>query len=125
MTTTSSRMLDAALEYAAMNWSVIPLHTPTAENTCSCRDKDRCQNVGKHPRTQNGLKDATTDPETIARWWTQWPKANIGIECGRSSIVVLDVDVRHGGDEAWEDLVTIHGADWRCRSRRTPQAYPR
>jgi hypothetical protein len=40
-----------------------------------------------------GFKDATTDPELIAEWWTRWPNANIGMATGRlSGIYVVDLD---------------------------------
>src|SRR5262245_32630479 len=55
---------DAALWYAvAFGWSVVPLHGVDAPG-CTC-GKENCASPGKHPRTKNGLKDATTDPKTI------------------------------------------------------------
>jgi putative DNA primase/helicase len=100
--------LDYAIQYAAKNWKVIPLHTPDAKGVCSCHRKD-CSSVGKHPRTMNGLKDATTDEEKIRYWWEIWPDANIGIVTGaESGIIVLDVDPRHGGDKSLAELQSEH-----------------
>src|SRR5262245_19457117 len=94
---TSTPLLTAALEYAARGWPVFPLHTPTASG-CSCRRRD-CDRIGKHPRTQHGLKDASTDPATIQRWWRMWSTANIGLVTGAvSGLVVLDEDTQKGGD---------------------------
>jgi hypothetical protein len=45
-----------------------------------------------------GYKDATTDPATIRRWWTRNPRANIGLACGASSLVVIDLDVKGDRD---------------------------
>jgi len=88
----SGDLLSAALDYASRGWHVLPLHTPTAAGRCSCADPD-CGSVGKHPRTPHGLKDATTDPATIAAWWQQWPAANVGILTGEpSGFFVLDID---------------------------------
>jgi len=102
------RPVDAALALAGLQWQVFPLHTPR-EGACSCRD-DGCKSIGKHPRTINGLKDATTSTETIARWWGMWPDANIGLRTGRESgIVAIDVDPRHGGDDALHRLEREHG----------------
>lgn len=61
---------------------MLPLHTPAGDGSCSCRKPD-CGSPGKHPRTAGGLKDASTDPEAIRRWWRMWPDANIGIVTGR------------------------------------------
>ena len=53
---------------------------------------------GKLPRTEHGFHDASTDTDTVISWWQRWPDANIGIATGaRSGLVVLDVDVQHGG----------------------------
>ena len=98
-----------ALEYAKRGWKVIPLHTPDAQGKCSCRKAD-CGSVGKHPRTMNGLKDATTDENKIRGWWDMWPDANIGIATGAASnLVVLDVDPRHDGDKTLAVLEDDYG----------------
>lgn len=92
-------MMEHALKYAAAGFPVFPLWEPTAVGVCSCShgaadvlpsgDK---HSKGKHPRTAHGLADATTDPEQIRKWWTQWPKANIGIRTGDDGIGVVDLD---------------------------------
>lgn len=93
-------MVNYALEYATRGWHVIPLHTPDGDENCSCHT-DCGKSNGKHPRTMKGLKDATTDEETIRRWWSMWPDANIGIRTGaESDITVLDVDPRNGGNKS-------------------------
>lgn len=101
---------EAALALAARGLAVFPLHTPKPDGACDCRRA--CDNVGKHPRTKNGWKDATTDSAQVEKWWTTWRNANIGIACGPSGLVVLDVDPRHGGDESLADLRGVHGEDW-------------
>lgn len=57
--------------------------------------------VGAHkrPLIERGLTDATTDAETLRRWWTRWPNANVAIRTGApSGLVVLDVDGQEGAD---------------------------
>ena len=80
-----TQLLQAALSYAAVGMPVLPLHNPTAADTCSCRRA--CESIGKHPRLQHGLRDASTDPEQLRRWWSMWPQANVGLVTG----VVMDV----------------------------------
>lgn len=88
----SSGLLSAALSYAERGWRVCPLYEPLADGKCSCGRLD-CGSPGKHPRTRNGLKEATTDAARIQTWWTEWPDANVAIATGRDSgLVVLDVD---------------------------------
>lgn len=100
----------AALRYAACGWRVFPLHTPTSAGRCSC-GKAECKDVGKHPRTEHGLLDATTDEATIRHWWARWPNANLGIATGAASrLAVLDVDPENGGDDALAELERAHGS---------------
>lgn len=87
-------MLDAALSYATIGWSVFPLFE-IAGGVCSCSQGDGCSNPGKHPRTRNGLKDATTDAAQIRTWWSRSPNANIGIATGAcSNLIVIDLDIK-------------------------------
>ena len=84
-------MLHHALQYQAIGWHIIPVHTIRG-GWCSCR-RSECEHPGKHPLTRNGLTDASNDPAQIVEWWTQWPDANIGVVTGAlSGIVVADVD---------------------------------
>lgn len=85
-------LVEWALHYATVErWAVIPLHSIGADGICSCRT--HCPSPGKHPRTPNGVLDATTDPDIVRAWWTQWPDANIGVATGEiSGLIVLDVD---------------------------------
>lgn len=60
---------------------------------------------GKVPYTRHGFKNFTTDPSLIFKWWSDWPKANIGARPWTWA-VVLDIDVRSRGISTWEDLNT-------------------
>jgi len=100
----TNHLLEAALSYVEKGWKIIPIHTPV-KNGCSC-GRHSCSSIGKHPRTKNGLKDATNEKNTINQWWKKWPTANIGILTGKESgIVVLDIDPQHGGDVSFDELV--------------------
>src|SRR2546421_5709658 len=76
---------DAALLYARSGWPVFPL-------------------AGKIPyefltpgQKGHGHRDATTDKEQIAAWWSEHPKANIGLATGRAAgLLVIDMDVPKG-----------------------------
>ena len=57
--------LDWARRYAELGLPVIPLHT-VRDGVCSCKERAACTRPGKHPRTTNGVRDATTDLETVA-----------------------------------------------------------
>ncbi|QXD16987.1 DUF3987 domain-containing protein [Rhodocaloribacter litoris] len=68
----------AALAYAErLGWPVLP-----------------CEPGGKAPLgplVPHGLRDATTDPETIRRWWQDRPNANVAV-LPPPGILVLDLD---------------------------------
>ena len=68
----------------------------------------------------HGFKDATTDPEQIARWWADHPEANIGIATGPvNGFFVVDIDTHKGGADEWLLLTTTHGEPV-TRRVRTP-----
>jgi len=96
-------MKQEAINYAKRGWPIFPVHTVMA-GSCSCGNAD-CSSPGKHPMTQNGCKDATTDQRQVEQWWSASPKANIGIRTGKESgVFVLDIDPDHGGAESLAGL---------------------
>lgn len=97
---------EAALALAARGFAVFPVHS-CAGGRCSCGHPD-CGSPGKHPRTKQGHRDATTDPEQIGMWWRSWPAPNIGLATG-AGLLVLDIDPKNGGKEALVALKTRHG----------------
>jgi len=103
VTITHNSILEEALRLAALGYPVFPL-----------RPGD------KRPLTRHGYKDATTNEAQLRAWWSQYPDANIGIATGKASgLVVLDIDPRHGGDEALAALEAAHGAIDRSVMART------
>jgi putative DNA primase/helicase len=97
----------AAMTYTAHGWPVLPVHGVRA-GRCTC-GRVGCDTPGKHPRLARWPELATTDAAVIARWWSWWPDANVGLATG-SGLLVLDVDPRHGGDASLADLERQHGA---------------
>lgn len=83
-------LMQAAENYARAGWSVFPLKP---------RDKV--------PLTAHGFKDASTNIERVREWWGKEPNANIGLNCGKSGLVVVDLDKRaaHDGLAEWASLL--------------------
>jgi putative DNA primase/helicase len=102
-------IVEAALRLAESGLYVFPCHSPTPRGDCSCRRID-CPNHSKHPRTTNGLKDATRDPAIINEWWRRWRTSNIGLSCGPSKLVVLDYDPAHDPERAGYGFLESIGA---------------
>lgn len=100
--------LQAALAYAEQGWYVFPIYEPEGDS-CACGDA-KCNHPAKHPRTPNGHLDATIDPVRVRAWWRRWSRANVGIACGPSGLVVTDIDPRHNGDASFEALRAELGA---------------
>jgi hypothetical protein len=71
--------LAAALAYAKQGFAVFPLAPRSKQPLISAAN-------GGH-----GLHDATTDLEMIRSWWTEHPRANIGLRTG-VSFDVIDLD---------------------------------
>ena len=96
----------AALWMAAeLDFPVFPIFE-MQNGACSC-GKASCEHAGKHPRTRHGLKDATTDPDQIREWWSEWPDANVAVRTG-DDLVVLDIDGKEG-EKSIHGLVQKHG----------------
>lgn len=87
---TETEQAAAARTYAAADMAIFPVHWPTG-GWCSCRNPE-CKNVGKHPITGNGFKDASADVDQVVDWWRRWPLANIGLPTGANQLGVVDVD---------------------------------
>lgn len=88
MTSATLDTTAAALEAAARGWHVFPL-TPYRK------------------KPVRGFTDwemhATTNPDTIAAFWPRQPY-NIGIACGPSGLVVIDLDQPKPGEHPPDDL---------------------
>lgn len=102
-----SALRDAALQYAALGWRVLPL-AGVHGGTCDCGKFD-CASPGKHPFIGTGFKAASASQEQVADWWDEFPEANVGIATGEvSGIWVLDVDGELG-ESSLASLEQQHG----------------
>jgi hypothetical protein len=121
----------AAVEYAEHHWKVFPLRgkapaIPRAHPrfflvaTSACveglatvpnplRDcRGGCGQFG------HGLYDATYDVDTVTGWWTgPYAWANIGARIPES-MLMIDIDPRHGGLDSWAGLMRRYGAFPTC-----------
>jgi hypothetical protein len=67
----------------------------------------------KRPASPKGVHDATTDVAAVAAWWAHRPY-NVGLSTGGAGLLVVDLDVPHGGRElpaAWTVRGAVTGAD--------------
>ncbi|MQA06847.1 MAG: DNA primase [Streptosporangiales bacterium] len=75
MTPTTNATVNAALTAAGLGWHVFPLAPGS-----------------KRPVFRAWETHATTAPDRIRRYWTAHPRHGIGIACGPSGLLVIDID---------------------------------
>lgn len=95
-TSQAVKLRDAACAYAELGWSIFPV---------SPGQKRPAGNL-----VPRGMNDSTSELGRVFKWWEWMPYANIGVNCERSGMVVLDIDPRHGGDDSLYELVKELGA---------------
>lgn len=103
---TSNDGVQAAMTYALgcakRQWYVFPCWWIGPAGECGCGGREECS-PGKHPIgdcAPRGVLDASVYPRTIQQWWARFPNANLALACGPSGLIIVDIDLRHGGDEA-------------------------
>jgi hypothetical protein len=91
----TATLRDVALSAAARGWHVFPLRPDDKRPAFPDHPADAC--TGRDPRCRDGHTGwearATTDPDRIRRGWSATPYG-VGIACGPSGLVVVDLDVR-------------------------------
>jgi hypothetical protein len=84
----------AARAYCEAGWSVIPARVAAKRALVRWRE----------------WQHSAPDLEQLRAWWARWPRANLAVITGRrSGVVVVDVDLRHGGDQVLAELEAKHG----------------
>lgn len=100
----------AALSAARAGCYVFPVHEdskiPALHGARSCRGRGVC--TDGH---QGWEQRATRDEDLIRRWWGGRTGFNVGIACGRSGLVVIDLDDAHGENAPEEWAGARGGAD--------------
>lgn len=95
--TTNNPLFNEALWYAQeKEWFIFPTREVPSEPFM--KDGKLTVNKVKSPYTEFGFKDSSREENKIKYWWDRYPNAGIGIDCGKSKLVVLDLDVRKGKD---------------------------
>jgi hypothetical protein len=120
-------MLEHALAYAAQNLPVFPLRARGKEPAIASphpEGSDERKNChGECGLEGHGLYDATTNPDTIRRWWAKYPNANIAARLPEG-VIALDADgpdrKPHPGTgmEGLAELREIHGPDFLTETYR-------
>ncbi len=109
----SKAMVAHATDYAARGWHVFPLRPN--DKRPALHGKDHCPRTGACAEDHQGWEQlATVDPERIERAWTgAYSRCGIGIACGPSRLVVVDLDTAKGDTppDEWQMPGIVDGAD--------------
>lgn len=72
--------------------NISPLHKAAREFAAAGIPVFPCRVHGKEPVTASGFKDATTDIQTIDRWWREDPNYNLAASPEHAGWAVVDID---------------------------------
>lgn len=78
------------------------------DGVCQCARGKNCISPGKHPTIDAWQNSASTDLMVLSDWFST-DRNNIGVVCGPSNIVVIDIDPRNRGDVTLAKLVSDLG----------------
>jgi hypothetical protein len=90
--------IEAALAYADRDWHVIPLRPGTKIPAAPNHPASECDHTDPrcYPTHTGWEARATTNPDRIIKAWSTRPWG-IGIACGPSRLVVVDLDIAKNG----------------------------
>lgn len=112
-------LLQNALEYARRGWYVFPCREKDSEPFWDeKKGKERIM-IAKSPYVNGGFEDATRDEQKIKEWWLRYPEAAIGVSCGASGLVVVDIDVK-GGRKGFDNFMKLNVSDAGALHGMTP-----
>lgn len=103
----TSELLTNALALAADGIKIFPCHR-VVDGECTCGNL-ACKSPGKHPRTKDGSKEATSDPAKIKLWWAKYGqhgRLNFGQTLAGRAVVDIDVWEGKPGATTWAALWT-------------------
>jgi len=104
----NGRLTEGAVWYASQGWKILPCYGIVG-GRCTCNSThSEPKDVGKHPRLPEWNTAASSDIDTVRKWWEDSPESNIGVYCKGSGFLVIDIDPRSGGPESFakfEELV--------------------
>lgn len=113
-----NELLEHALKYAEKGWHIFP--TREKEGIPFKNKKGELETPKtKTPYLAGGFKIASNNKEQIIEWWKRFPNAGIGVACGASNLVVIDIDTK-GGRNGFENYMNMNIPDGGALHGLTP-----
>ena len=105
--------LKVALNYAHRGWKILPVYA-VKDGECACSKGKDCKRPGKHPITEHGVKDATSDAKLIKKWWqkSRLMPFGEGVATGLRT-VVGETLAKHGSFSAHNAAASLSPASGR------------
>jgi hypothetical protein len=104
-------LFKSAAAYAARGWRSLRIYgLRDDEKTCTCRLGAACGTPGKHPVDPGWQDMATTDEDTLARWFDGGLSVNIGVALGPQSGIV-DIEWDDEGGKATAERFGLTSAE--------------
>lgn len=111
-------LLETAIKYANAGWYVFPTRERPSKPFVTKTGKTKIL-PAKAPYYKGGFYLATLDIKQITEWWTKHPNAGIGISCGPSNLVVVDIDVKDGR-KGFDNFMSLQISDEGALHSATP-----
>jgi hypothetical protein len=103
---TTNSKLSAALTLAGKGFAIFPCRGYVSPGPNATPEQlELAAKAAKMPAISNWQNLATTDRAQIEAWWSEDPERNIGLPT--NSLLVVDVDPKHGGDKTFQAMQLV------------------
>lgn len=115
----TNTLLEEAIKYTERGWFVFPCRIRPSRPFLTPKGKEKIL-PPKSPLYKGGLNNATTDKKQIMEWWTKTPQAAIGVNCGLSNLIVVDIDMHKEGVSGFDNWMKLNISDEGALHASTP-----
>ena len=114
-----NHILKNALIYAKNGLYVFPCREKESRPFLTKSGKQKTL-PAKSPYFKGGFQSATRDESQIKEWWEKHPEAGIGISCGHSELIVVDIDTHKGNRNGFDTFMSLNVSDDGALHSSTP-----
>ena len=114
-----SELLEEAIKYAERGFYVFPCRIRPSKPFLTPKGKQKIL-PAKSPLYKGGLNNATTDRKQIEEWWKKTPQAAIGVNCGLSNLIVVDIDTHKKEVNGFDNWMSLNISDEGALHQATP-----
>ena len=112
-------LMEDAIKYSERGWYVFPCRIRPSHPFILPNGKEKILK-SKSPLYKGGLNNATLDKKQIAEWWRKTPQAAIGVNCGLSNLIVVDIDMHKESVNGFDNWMKLNISDEGSLHGKTP-----